>query len=172
MNEQVEFSIRRAQTQDAAVIGSHRARMFQEMGLISAGMFNRLRSESERWTESALASGEYVGWLGSPSSAPGVIAAGAGVQIRRVPPHPRTENGIAKGRHAIVLNVFTEPEWRRRGFAALLMRTILDWARAENLYRLVLHASAEGRRLYEQLGFVATNEMRYNGEFSLGEPTR
>jgi len=30
--------------------------------------------------------------------------------------------------------------------------------------RLVLHASTEGRALYEQLGFVATNEMRYEGD--------
>jgi hypothetical protein len=29
--------------------------------------------------------------------------------------------------------------------------------------RLVLHASDDGRALYESLGFVATNEMRYAG---------
>jgi hypothetical protein len=30
--------------------------------------------------------------------------------------------------------------------------------------RLVLHASAEGRTLYEQLGFEPTNGMRFAGE--------
>jgi hypothetical protein len=31
---------------------------------------------------------------------------------------------------------------------------------ARGVGRIVLHASAEGRRLYERLGFVQTNEMR------------
>jgi GNAT superfamily N-acetyltransferase len=62
-----------------------------------------------------------------------------------------------------VLNVYTEPAWRRHGLAQQLMRELLAWARKERLDRLVLHASADGRRLYERLGFVATNEMRFPG---------
>jgi GNAT superfamily N-acetyltransferase len=96
-----------------------------------------------------------------------VIAGGAGVQLRQVPPHPfrpPREGAVAKGKHAIVLNVFTEPEWRRRGLAKLLMEEILRWAGAERLDQLVLHASDEARRLYEKMGFVATSEMRFAGE--------
>ena len=73
---------------------------------------------------------------------------------------------IAAGRHAIVLNVYTEPAWRRRGLGELLMREVLAWARREQLDRLVLHASEAGRPLYERLGFVATNEMRFTGELA------
>jgi GNAT superfamily N-acetyltransferase len=46
----------------------------------------------------------------------------------------------------------------------LLLQRIIDWARAERLDRLVLHASEAGRSLYERLGFVGTNEMRLAGE--------
>jgi len=42
----------------------------------------------------------------------------------------------------------------------LLMNKIIDWSRSKRIDRLVLHASADGQRLYEQLGFVTTNEMR------------
>ena len=35
------------------------------------------------------------------------------------------------------------------------------WAAAERLDRLVLQASDQGRRLYQRLGFVPTNEMRF-----------
>ncbi len=101
--------------------------------------------------------------------------AGAGVQLRQVLPHPVAgPNGgvaVAAGRHAIVLNVFTEPEWRRQGLGELLMRRVLEWAAEERLDRLVLHASPEGRALYERLGFVATNEMRFTGEYG-GKPRR
>jgi len=95
------------------------------------------------------------------------VIGGAGVQRRRVLPHPRGhgKDGVAAGNHAIVLNVFTEPDWRRNGIAQRLMEAIIEWADAESLDRLVLHASAEGRPLYERLGFVPTNEMRFNRLF-------
>lgn len=159
--------VRRATPEDAPVIAWHRARMFQDMGELSPATFEELRKQTEIWTEPALASGEYVGWLGLAKTRPGVIAGGAGLQLRRVAPHPcrpPRDGAIAKGRHAIVLNVFTEPEWRRCGLALLLMQELIRWVQTEQLDRLVLHASAEARPLYERLGFVMTNEMRYAGD--------
>ena len=63
----------------------------------------------------------------------------------------------------MIVNVFTEPEWRRRGLAKLLMNTIIAWSRDQNLDSLVLHASDDGRALYEKLGFVPTTEMSLGG---------
>jgi N-acetyltransferase len=159
-----EFIVRRADVPDATAIARHRARMFQDMGEISRETFDDFLASSEAWTKRALASGEYIGWLAVPRKEPGVVVAGAGVQLRQVPPHPcrPARNGaFAKGRHAIVLNVFTEPEWRNRGAALLLMEEIIVWSREEKLDRLVLHASDQARSLYERMGFVATNEMRF-----------
>jgi GNAT superfamily N-acetyltransferase len=67
-----------------------------------------------------------------------------------------------------VLNVYTEPAWRRRGVAEALMRQVIRWAESERLDRLVLHASDEGRPLYQRLGFAATNEMRFQGPLGGG----
>lgn len=145
--------------------------MFQDMGELSAAVFDDFLEGSRVWHERALDSGEYVGWLGVPSDKPEVIAGGAGVQLRQVAPHPcrpPKQGAFAKGKHAIVLNVFTEPEWRGRGLARRLMEEILCWAGTERLDRLVLHAAPEARPLYEQMGFVMTNEMRYEGR--LHEP--
>jgi GNAT superfamily N-acetyltransferase len=63
-----------------------------------------------------------------------------------------------------IMNVFTERSYRRRGLARALLQRVLEWAGANGLTSLVLHASAEGRALYEQAGFVPTNEMRYSGD--------
>jgi RimJ/RimL family protein N-acetyltransferase len=164
-----EFSIRRASIGDAAVIARHRARMFQDMGDISGQTFDEFLAASQDWTERALARGEYIGWIAAPKSTPDLVVAGAGVQLRKVPPHPcrpPRDGEFAQGRHAIVINVFTEPEWRRRGVALLLMEEILRWARQEKLDRLVLHASPQARSLYEKMGFIATSEMRFGGELS------
>ena len=42
------------------------------------------------------------------------------------------------------------------------MTHVLAWTRDEGIASVVLHASDAGRRLYEDLGFLATNEMRYS----------
>ena len=127
-----------------------------------------MRAKSCERLRDLLKRGEYIGWLAIPTQNPDVIAGGAGVQLREVLPHPLSRanqwNGIAEGRHAIILNVFTEPQWRHQGVAMLLLQRIIHWARAERLDRLVLHASEAGRPLYERLGFVGTNEMRFAGE--------
>jgi GNAT superfamily N-acetyltransferase len=162
MSEQ--FTIRHATPEDADAIAEHRTRMFEEMGQVPLGVFEILRAKSSERLRDLLTRGEYIGWLATPTQRPSVIAGGAGVQLRKVLPHPlrrtNNESKIAEGRHAIILNVFTEPEWRRQGVAELLLQRIVEWARAERLDRLVLHASEAGRSLYERLGFVGTNEMR------------
>ena len=162
-----EFCIRFATPADAPVIALHRACMFRDMGELSGPAFEILRARAEASLIGMLQRGEYLGWLGTPADRPDEVAGGAGAQLRQVLPHPaRTPGGepsVAEGRHAIVLNVYTEPAWRRHGLAEQLMRELLAWARKERLDRLVLHASADGRRLYERLGFVATNEMRFPG---------
>ena len=162
-----EFHVRFATIADSEIIGWHRARMFQDMGYVPMERFDYFRAKSEVRLGEALASGEYVGWLASERNSPDTIIGGAGIQLRRVLPHPIREAGgeimICDSRQGVILNVFTEPEWRRRGIAALLMKTIIEWSREQCLEELVLHASDDGRALYEQLGFVSTNEMRFIG---------
>lgn len=162
-----QFTIRRATPSDADVIAEHRARMFDEMGDVPPGSFETLRNRSRDRLREAISTGEYIGWLAAPAAEPNVIAGGAGVQLRQALPHPLTRGekwiGIADGRHAVVLNVFTDTRWRRQGVAQLLMEQIIEWSRAENLDRLVLHASEAARTLYEGLGFTTTNEMRFTG---------
>jgi GNAT superfamily N-acetyltransferase len=162
------FHVRLATPEDADIIGWHRARMFQDMGDVPPHLFEEFCARSRDRLRDQLTTGEYVGWLASAKDTLDKIIAGAGAQLRHVLPHPLTgPNGdaaISEGRHAIILNVFTEPEWRRRGVAALLIQRIIDWSREQRLDRLVLHASDEGRALYERLGFIVTNEMKFAGD--------
>ena len=165
-----EFRVRAAVVQGAGIIAWHRACMFKEMGQLPAAVFDTLRRDAEAYLRAAIGRGEYLGWLATPADAVDLIVACAGVQRRRVLPHPapRADGSvrIAPGHHAIVLNVYPEPAWRHRGLGELLMREVLAWSRGERLDRLVLHASEAGRPLYQRLGFVATNEMRFAGELT------
>ncbi|MGQ0548767.1 MAG: GNAT family N-acetyltransferase, partial [Armatimonadota bacterium] len=148
------FTVRRATLSDVPVIARHRAEMFTDMGELPVHLYEDLVTTSTRYLEAAIPSEEYVGWLAAPQGTPHQIVAGAGVQRRRVLPHPLPGSGavrVARGEQGIVLNVFTERAWRRRGLAELLMRRVLAWASSAGLETLVLQASTEGRRLYERL---------------------
>jgi GNAT superfamily N-acetyltransferase len=59
----------------------------------------------------------------------------------------------------MILNMYTEKEFRRRGIARQLMLVMMDWVRREGFPKVGLHASDEGRPLYESLGFEVSNEM-------------
>ena len=163
--------IRPATPDDAPVIASHRAVMFRDMGQATPAVYDALLRVTEVRLREALASGEYVAWLALTPDGSAVIG-GAGAQRRLAFPHPQRLDGggvgIGEGRHAIVLNVYTDRAWRRRGVAEALMHAVINWAREERLDRLVLHASDEGRALYERLGFAATNEMRFQGPLGGG----
>lgn len=172
-----EFLIRCADAGDVETIARHRAAMFAEMGSITDEMRAEMYDASVVFLRLAVPSGEYIGWLAYDADDPLAIFGGAGVQRRRNLPFPmRLPDGttrIAQGRQAIVLNVYTEAAWRRRGVARRLMIDVMRWARDEGVENLVLHASPDGRPLYEQLGFAATNEMRFNGDLrSVELPSR
>lgn len=159
------FAVRLATAEDADVLAHHRAAMFRDMGSLRADLYDVLRDAARPWFAEAVPAGEYVAFVASPMDRPDQIVGGAGVQPRRQLPRPRPDGaGIETRPQALVLNVYTEPEWRRRGLAELLMEHVLAWAREHGMGSVVLHASAEGRPLYERIGFVATNEMRYTGE--------
>ena len=156
--------IRLATAADAALIARQRADMFRDMGRLDAATYGPLADASAAYFARAIPAGEYAGWIATAGDASDVPIAGAGVQVRVMLPRPNeTGTALTNGPEGIVLNVYTEQPWRRRGVAELLMRHLLEWSRARGLVRVVLHASAAGRPLYEKLGFVATNEMRYTG---------
>jgi GNAT superfamily N-acetyltransferase len=160
------FSIRLAAPPDADTIAWHRARMFQDMGDVPPELFDEFRAKARVAIDEMMVRGEYIGWLANPSNAPDNIIAGAGVQLLRALPRPfRSSPGakVSDGRYAVIINVFTEPNWRRRGVAGQLLRQIIEWVQAEGIDRIILHASKDGRALYERLGFVASNEMRFAG---------
>src|SRR6266567_6963765 len=115
------FQIRRATAQDADIISWHRARMFQDMGDVSGDAFEILRAKARARLKEWLDSGDYVGWLATPADQPEIVVGGAGVQLQPILPRPVNPSTVGEGRQGTVVNVFTEPQWRRSGIAGLLI---------------------------------------------------
>ena len=149
------YAIRPARPEDVAIVVRHRIEMFRDMGVLPDHDCAALERGSRRFLQRAIPAGEYRGWLAERD---GTVVAGGGVVLRPLLPRPGHNDG---GVEAYVLNVYTDPAHRRRGLARALMAAILEWSRAERVARVTLHASDEGRPLYQSLGFTATNEMEW-----------
>jgi GNAT superfamily N-acetyltransferase len=151
---QAEITIREAVPSESAIILHHRRSMFRDMREGTVQELDRMVEVARPWLARALADGSYRHWLALDSS--GRIAGGGGVLLCPWPASPRDPCT----QRAVILNVYTEPEFRKRGIARQIMLTILAWVKQQGLRSVNLHASDEGRPLYEKLGFEATNEMR------------
>ncbi len=148
------FTIRTATNADVDAIVHHRCEMYRSMGYTDSAALDRVASYCRPFFEAAVADGSYRPWMAVIPD--GRIVGGGGVGLIAWPGNPRDP----RCRRAIILNMYVEPEFRRRGIARALMQTMIDWCRSEGLVTVDLHASDEGRPLYESMGFQATNEMR------------
>jgi GNAT superfamily N-acetyltransferase len=149
-----DYLIRIAEAHDAGIIAEHRAAMFRDMGRISPQQYELLRKASESWIAGLFANGQYVGWFVEHRKA---VVAGGGILIRESFPVPEC---CRVGRWAHIVNVYTDPNHRRRGLAQRLMQTMLDWCASHAIDQVTLAASDEGRPLYEALGFKPTTDMK------------
>ncbi len=162
MSPPPSYRIRAAGSQDVPLLARHRVEMFADMGRLAAdGAADALRAATEPMLAEWLAAGTLLAWLAEPASRPALVVGGAALQLRPMLPRPGPDGkALLAGPEAYVLNVFVERAWRRRGVASFLMQHLLGYARERRLRVVTLHASEEGRKLYEKLGFAATNEMR------------
>jgi len=147
------LEIRVAAINDIPEILRQRRAMYEDMECRDVGALAAMVSISADYVTKALSDGSFRAWLASDGDR---VVAGGAVIISPWPAHPYD----LECRRATILNVYTYPEYRRRGIARRLVQTIIDWCRREGLARVNLHASEDGRHLYESMGFEPSNEMR------------
>jgi GNAT superfamily N-acetyltransferase len=145
--------IRQATQDDIPEILRQRRGMYEDMGYKDAVAISEMLSTSEPYLTAALANGSFQSWL----TLKGTRTVGGGaVLMAPWPSHPYD----LECRRATILNVYVYPEFRRKGVARELMRTMIDWCREQGFAAVYLHSSKDGRPLYEALGFEPTTEMR------------
>lgn len=79
----------------------------------------------------------------------GKIVSTAFLVINSIPPAPP----FAEGKTGTILNVLTYPEYRRKGIATELLKSLIEEARRKGISSLRLSATSDGEKLYESLGF-------------------
>jgi GNAT superfamily N-acetyltransferase len=150
-----DHRVRPATLEDADVLVRHRIGMFTDMGVpLDAAT---LDAAFRAWLATAMPEGTYRAWL--VDDAVGVIG-GGGITIVPWPPGPH----YLGDRLAFVYNVYTEPAYRHRGIARLVMETIHAWCRTNGITSVALNASTLGLSLYEAMGYrVSPNPMMFLG---------
>jgi GNAT superfamily N-acetyltransferase len=149
----LEKRLRMATVDDLPVIMHHRRCMFIDMGFRDEKSLDAMEATSTPFIRAGLENGSFHEWL--VETADGVVA-GGGVVVQIYPSSPRDPSA----RRAYILNMYTEPPYRKQGLARLIVETMIRWCREQGFAYVSLHASDDGRHLYEKLGFKPTNEMR------------
>ncbi|HVN93496.1 MAG TPA: GNAT family N-acetyltransferase [Terracidiphilus sp.] len=149
------FATRPASLTDAALITAHRRAMFLSMPNPNEPVLEEMSRHFEPWVSERLGDGRYVGWIAEEA---GRVAGSAGLIILDWPPHALHPTA---DRRAYVLNVYVEPEFRKRGLAHQLLERCMAEARRRGIRVVTLHAAEAGRRVYEKFGFRPSNEMMY-----------
>src|SRR5215469_7949331 len=140
-------TIRYATLDDAPVITQHRHLMFAAMEVTTEAYLREMDAAFEPWVRAHLADGTYIGLLMEED---GKILAGAGLWLMDWPPHYLH----MEPRRGYLLNFYTAPEARNRGFANQLLTAAIEECHSRGIGAITLHASAAGRPIYERFGFM------------------
>lgn len=107
----------------------------------------------EQYFHTHLVNGDYVNWLALDGD---TIVATGGICFYAIPPNFANPTG----ERAYILNVYTLPDYRRRGISKQIFSKLMQEAKQRGIMQVSLHASPDGVALYRQFGFEPKdNEM-------------
>ncbi len=91
-------------------------------------------------------SNEFIAWLAELDND---IIATSGLSFLQKPPHFINMTG----KFAYIMNMYTKPEWRRKGIGSALLEKLFEEIKNRGIRSIVLHATPSGKPLYEKFGF-------------------
>ncbi len=117
-------------------------------------VLDALDRQYRRWMRTRMTSRRFVAFLVEEPG--GRIAASGAVWLMPLPPRPLAMGLLAP----YLMSMYTEPESRGKGYATLVVQAAIRWSKSHGYKALYLHASPDGRSIYERAGFQPTPEMR------------
>ena len=112
---------------------------------------SEVERQSKDYYEKALADGSHTAYLVYDGDT--FVGAG-GVSYFRVMPTYHNPSG----EKAYIMNMYTAPEYRRKGIAFKTLDLLVQDAKERNIKAISLEATDMGRPLYEKYGFVKMND--------------
>jgi GNAT superfamily N-acetyltransferase len=141
------IKIRKAEISDLdALVELRLAYLHEDLGQLSAEVEKKIITQLKEYVPKYLNS-IFTAFVAEADSR---IVSTAFMAIADRPANPF----MLTGRTALVQNVFTYPEYRRKGIATLILKELIAEAKRLNVSYIELSATADGRPVYKKLGFV------------------
>ena len=112
---------------------------------------SRTELESRRYYETCFPEDSHAAWLVFDGEE--VVGTGA-VSFYQVMPTYHNPSG----KKAYIMNMYTRPDYRRRGIARRVLELLTAEAEMRQIDAVMLEATAAGRPLYEAFGFTAMRD--------------
>lgn len=146
------FNIRKANLDDLETLIQLRLALLREAGNLKSNASTGTLAEAIRqYLTRTLPTSKFLAWV---AEADGEIIGTSGVvEFERPPVY-----GNLSGLEAYIMNIYTVPNWRGKGVAMALLREIISYVKKTDARRIWLHATEDGKRLYEKVGFVSTTD--------------
>ena len=149
------FKLSYARQEDVDLLAEHRKKMWLEIHPEYEKEVRATEKRTRRWIGDQISKGTLIGLL--VSAVDGEVVGSGCIWLREEQPRPKSMRLVVP----YLMSMYTEKKFRRQGVASLIVKGALKWCREKNYDRIVLHASEEGRSVYEGLGFERSNEMRF-----------
>lgn len=144
-------TIRRATIDDVGELLALRLKLFRESGYLrSREPPPELIEATRTYLNKNLPTEHFFSWV---ALADGHLIGMSGLVFFQKPP---TEENLS-GLEAYVMNMYTLPEWRKKGVATALMQEIIRYVQTTSAKRIWLHTTQDGQSVYERCGFVFTH---------------
>jgi GNAT superfamily N-acetyltransferase len=149
------FKLSYAGPDDVGILANHRKRMWLDIHPDYENQVRATDKGTSRWIRKQLSKGVLIGFV--VRTPRGDVVASGCVWLRDEQPRPTS----MRLKVPYLMSMYTEKAFRRQGAARLIVKAAMKWCREHGYDRVVLHASSDGRPLYEGLGFEPSNEMRF-----------
>ncbi|MEE0420324.1 MAG: GNAT family N-acetyltransferase [Lachnospiraceae bacterium] len=144
----MNYTYKRAAAPDIGLLTNTRIEVLRAANQLSGAVdMSLVEQQSREYYQEALASGNHVGYLVFDGDL--FIGAG-GVSFFRVMPTFHNPTGWK----AYIMNMYTNPAYRRRGIAYHMLELLVQEAGKRKVSFISLEATQMGRPLYERYGFV------------------
>lgn len=150
----MNYTYKKASIADLDMLVETRIKVLRAANLLDYDVdMSEVESESREYYEKALRDGSHTAYLVFDGDK--FIGAG-GVSYYSVMPTYHNPSG----RKAYIMNMYTDPEYRRRGIAYKTLEYLVADVKSKGITLITLEATDAGRPLYEKYGFcIMESEM-------------
>lgn len=148
----MELNYKKAVLEDIEILTETRITVLRAANQLSDDVeMSNVKEQSYLYYQKALSEDSHVAYLVFDDNE--FVGAG-GISFFHVMPtfHNPT------GKKAYIMNMYTKPEYRRKGIAYKTLDLLVAEAKQRGIYAISLEATDMGKPLYEKYGFVKMND--------------